>query len=249
MSLAPSVVPSRRRRSPPSPPSSSPPQPATKTNMSAAHANSSATSLFLFTELPLLVGRPDLVIPGLIPLIPTRPPRAASWSLAPRPATASGRLYPLAGQSGQQHLGPERSAVLSGCATVVSPVNPAASTSSKPMTESSSGTGTPAAWAASMTPIAWTSEVANTAVGRLGSASTSAAAARAAARPCGRRSVNSGASGAPRRPAPPRSPHASGRWSRTRTDSPPRRPRTRSAGGRARAGARPPAGRLRRRRS
>ena len=84
--------------------------------------------------------------------------------------------------------------------------------------------------AASSTPIAWTSELAKTAVGGSVRASSSAAAARAASRPCGRRNDplrrdRDPGGGA----APPRSPRAGGRWSRTRTGSPPRRRRRRSA--------------------
>ena len=105
--------------------------------------------------------------------------------------------------------------------------------------------------AASSTPIAWMSELAKTAVGR--SLAARAARRRRRGRPRARAAAHDplGRAAAPRRrSAPPRSPRAGARWSRTRTGSPPRRRRSRSAGGRApsRCSAGHPAALRRRRR-
>ena len=108
----------------------------------------------------------------------------------------------------------------SGCATVVRPdvtARPPRCRSRSPRARS--GTGTPAACAASSTPIACTSEVAKTAVGRVAArqqlgrrvARGVAAVAAGSSDPARARAARR------RRPAPPRSPRAGGRWSRSRS--------------------------------
>ena len=112
------------------------------------------------------------------------------------------------------------------------------------------GTDNPTACAASSTPIAWTSEA-----GEDGRGPVLARQQLGARRRVRRRARAAGAGSSPaaaaarRRRAPPRTPRAGGRWSRSRTGSPPRRPGRRARGGRAPAGARPPSCRPRCRRS
>ena len=126
-----------------------------------------------------------------------QPPDAAVEPRSTTSRSSCDALDLLAGQPPQHQLGAQRAALPQRLRHGGEPDVGAASTSSKPITDRSSGTRRPAAWAASSTPIACMSEVAKTAVGR----SRPGAARRPPRAPARGRgaaaAIRSGASGTP----------------------------------------------------
>ena len=178
MTSAPSVAPdsSVPAAAPPPPPSSSLPQPAATSTKSAAQASSSAMKRFLLMCAPSSVGSSDF---SSCVLLPSHEASRRKGPVDPRSTTSSGSRRPSTGSpdiARNNSSAPRAPLPSRGWAIVVSPAYAASSTSSNPMTDNCSGTGTPAASAASIAPIATVSEPAKIAVGGSASASSSAMA-------------------------------------------------------------------------